>query len=79
MEKNRWLEEHAFGIGFAFWVASVICMVLGCILFTVGFNAAYWSVLPMGAFAPYAILAIPLIIAGFIFSALIIIVWYYAY
>lgn len=79
MGKNRWLEEHAFAVSLCFWVASVVCMVLGCILFTVGFNAAYWTVLPEAAFAPYAILAIPLIIAGFIFSALVIIVWYLAY
>lgn len=79
MVKNGWLEEHAFAVSLCFWVASVVCMVLDCILFTVGFNAVYWTVLPEAAFAPYAILAVPLIIAGFIFSALVIIVLYLAY
>lgn len=78
MEKNRYREEHAFAVSLCFWVASVVCMVLGCILFTVGFNAIYLTVLPEAAFAPYAILPISLIIAGFIFSALVIIVWYVA-
>jgi hypothetical protein len=79
MGDNRWLEEHAFAVSLVFWVASIVCMVLGCILFTVGFNAVYWTVLPEAAFVPYAILAIPLIIAGFVFSALVIAVWYLAY
>jgi len=54
-------------------------MVLGCILFTVGFNAVYWTVLPEAAFAPNAMLAVPLIVTGFVFSALVIAVWYLAY
>jgi hypothetical protein len=79
MVKNRWLEEHAFAVSLCFWVASVVCMVIESIMLTVGFNAVYWTVLREAAFAPYAILAISLIIAGLIFSALVIIVWYLAY
>jgi hypothetical protein len=46
MVKNGWLEEHVFAVSLCFWVASVVAW-----LFTVGFNAVYWAVLPDAAFA----------------------------
>lgn len=74
---ESFLSEHALALGIFLWIASVICMFFGCLLYTVGMNAVYWNMLREADFMPYAYLGLPLIIVGFVLSISVLILWYY--
>ena len=76
--QDTFVNNHALIIGIILWVAAVICLIIGCLLFTIDINASYWQVLQKNSYMPYAFLGIPLIILGLTLSVIVALLWYYA-
>ncbi len=76
--QDTFINNHALILGIILWIAAVICLIVGCLLFTIDLNAAYWQVLQKSSYISYAFLGIPLIILGLILSVIVALLWYYS-